>query len=111
MPTKSLKSRIDKLINSLGGTDKPGLAEIRSELFTFARLAEALEDNQATREAEAKIAVLEAALEKSNAENSNLKSSCKRRTPRYRGFVQSGKSKKRTSGRYRQFNSDSPAAA
>lgn len=73
MPTKSLKSRIDKLINSLGGTDKPGLAEIRSELFTFARLAEALEDNQATREAEAKIAVLEAALEKSNAENSNLK--------------------------------------
>ena len=73
MPTKSLKSRIDKLINSLGGTDKPGLAEIRNELFTFARLAEALEDNQATREAEAKIAVLEAALEKSNAENSNLK--------------------------------------
>jgi hypothetical protein len=50
MPTKSLKIRIDKLINSLGGTDKPGLAEIRSELFTFARLAEALEDNQAMRE-------------------------------------------------------------
>jgi DNA-binding transcriptional ArsR family regulator len=73
MPTKSLKSRIDKLINSLGGTDKPGLPEIRSELVTFAQLAEALEDNQATREAEAKIAVLEAALEKSNAENSNLK--------------------------------------
>jgi chromosome segregation ATPase len=36
-------------------------------------LAEALEDGQTTRKAEANIARLEAALEKSNAENGNLK--------------------------------------
>jgi hypothetical protein len=70
---KSLKARIDALFNALGGTHKPSTAKIRSELSTFASLAEALEDNQVTLEAEAKIAVLEAALEKSNTENANLK--------------------------------------
>ncbi len=73
MATKSLKSRIEALINSLGGRDKPTLPKIRSELVSFALLAEALEDGQATREAKAKIAGLEAALEKSNAELGSLK--------------------------------------
>ncbi len=62
MAAKSLKSRIDALINSLGETPVPTLAEIRGDLVKFASLAEALEDGQATREKEAKIEALEAEL-------------------------------------------------
>jgi DNA-binding transcriptional ArsR family regulator len=70
---KSLKSRIDALINAVGETPPPSFAKIKSELVTCAGLAEALEDGAAVRKAKAKIARLESALEKSNAENSNLK--------------------------------------
>jgi len=73
MPTKSLKSQIETLANSLGESDKPTLADIRSQLFKFASLAEALENNEPVREAEAKITALEAAPEQKNAEVGDLK--------------------------------------
>jgi DNA-binding MarR family transcriptional regulator len=63
---KSLKARIEALFNALGGAHKPSNAKIRSELSTFASLAETLENDQATAKKEAKIAALK-------AENENLK--------------------------------------
>jgi DNA-binding transcriptional ArsR family regulator len=72
MAKKSLKKRIDDITNALGGTKKPTLVEIRSELFSIGTLVEALEEGQAMAEKEAQIAVLEAALEKSNLENAEL---------------------------------------
>jgi DNA-binding MarR family transcriptional regulator len=62
---KSLKKRIDALVDALGGTKKPTLPEIRNQLVDFAVLAETLEDGQATAEKEATIAALE-------EENENL---------------------------------------
>ena len=63
---KSLKARIDALFNAIGGEQKPSYNKIRSELSTFASLAESLENDQATAKKEAKIAALK-------AENKNLK--------------------------------------
>jgi len=104
MATKSLKSRIEALINSLGGRDKPTLPKIRSELVSFALLAEALEDGQATREAKAKIAGLEAALEKSNAELGSLKVQLQAANAEIERFLADRKNRRRKNGRYRQFN-------
>ena|ERR1700741_2547264 len=59
---KSLKASIDTLFNAMGGANKPSYDEVRSKLSTFASLAKALEDGQATAEKEAKIAALEAEL-------------------------------------------------
>lgn len=63
---KSLKERIDALINALGGTEKPTVPKIRNELVAFASIAEALEDGQAGAKKEATIATLK-------EKNENLK--------------------------------------
>ena len=44
MAKKSLKKRIDDLIDALGGAEKPTFAKIRSELVSIGTLVEALED-------------------------------------------------------------------
>jgi DNA-binding MarR family transcriptional regulator len=64
MAKKSLKKRIDELIDALGGADKPTLPQIRSRLFKFAALAEELEQGKAIRKAEAKTASLTTEVEK-----------------------------------------------
>jgi hypothetical protein len=66
MAKKSLKKRIDDLVDALGGAQKPTLAEIRSELVSIGTIAQELEDGQALSEKEAAISTLE-------AENENLK--------------------------------------
>lgn len=66
MAKKSLKKRIDALVDALGGTEKPTPLEIRNELVPIGIEVEALEDGQALAEKEATIAALE-------AENENLK--------------------------------------
>jgi len=66
MAKKSLKKRIDALVDALGGAQKPTFAEIRSELVAVGAIAQELEDGQALSEKEAAIAALE-------AENENLK--------------------------------------
>jgi len=73
MATASLTSRIDKLINDLGGTPKPGPVDIRNRLTAFSTLAEALESGQSAVEAEQKIAVLEASVSALKAERDGLK--------------------------------------
>ena len=62
MAKKSLKKRIDDLIDALGRAEKPAFAEIRSELVSCRTLAESLEDGQALAEKDARIADLEAEL-------------------------------------------------
>lgn len=69
MAKKSLKKWIDELIDALGGAKKPTLPEIRSKLVKFSVMAQAIEEGEGIREAEAKIATLEAALEESNEKN------------------------------------------
>jgi hypothetical protein len=66
MAKKSLKKRIDDLVDALGRAKKPSFAEIRSELVSLGALAQEMEDGQALSEKEAAIAALE-------AENENLK--------------------------------------
>ena len=66
MAKKSLKKRIDALVDALGGAQKPTLAEIRSDLVSLGVLAQELEDGQALTEKESAIAALK-------AENQNLK--------------------------------------
>src|SRR5438128_3010247 len=66
MAKKSLKKRIDDLVDALGRAQKPTFAEIRSELVSLGTLAQELEDGQALSEKEAAIAALE-------TENENLK--------------------------------------
>ncbi len=63
MAKKSLKKRIDDLIDALGGAEKPTFAKIRSELVSIGTLVEALEDAQALAEKDARIADLEAEFE------------------------------------------------
>ena len=79
MATQTFKSRIDKLINDLGGNPKPGPIDIRNRLIKFSALAEALESGQSSIEAEQKIAALEATvnelqakLESADAQAENL---------------------------------------
>jgi chromosome segregation ATPase len=66
---KSLKKRIDELINALGSADKPTYPQIKSRLIRFSALAEQLEEGKAIRKLESKIATLETALEESNEKN------------------------------------------
>ena len=66
MAKKSLKKRIDALVDALGGAQKPTLAEIRSDLVSLGTLAQELEDGQALAEKEAPIAALK-------QQNENLK--------------------------------------
>jgi hypothetical protein len=63
---KSLKKRIDELVNELGGSDPPTNTDVRGKLVALGLLVEALEEGAAIRDAEAKAAILE-------TENSNLK--------------------------------------
>lgn len=70
---KSLKERIDALVNALGAAEKPSSAQIRNELVGLALDVEKLEDGQALAEKDARISDLEAALEKSDVELGNLK--------------------------------------
>ena len=72
MASKSLKKRIDDLIHALGGATKPSYIEIRNELAVLSPMAEALEDGQATREKDARIADLEAELGSLKSELGNL---------------------------------------
>lgn len=62
MAKKSLKKRIDDLVDALGGAEKPTFAEIRNELVSIGAFAEALENEQALAEKDARIADLEAQL-------------------------------------------------
>src|SRR5437879_3645891 len=66
MAKKSLKKRIDDLVNELGGSQPPSNADVRGKLVELGLSVEALEEGAAIRDAEAKAAVLE-------TENSNLK--------------------------------------
>jgi len=70
---KSLKERIDALVNALGAAEKPSSAQIRNELVALALDVEALENGKALAEKDARISDLEAALEKSDVELGNLK--------------------------------------
>ena len=69
---KSLKERIDALVNALGAAEKPSSAQIRNELVALALDVEKLQDGQPLAE-KARISDLEAALEKSDVELGNLK--------------------------------------
>jgi predicted transcriptional regulator len=71
--SQSLTKRIAALINRVGEKPEPTFGDIKSELVECLGLAETLENGAAVREAEAKIAALETALEESNLENVNLK--------------------------------------
>lgn len=70
---KSLKERIDALVNAFGAAEKPSSAQIRNELVALALDVEKLEDGQALAQKDARISDLEAALEKSDVELGNLK--------------------------------------
>lgn len=65
MAKKSLKKRIDDLVDALGGAEKPTLAQIRSDLVSIGTLVQELEDGQALAEKETTIAALK-------QENENL---------------------------------------
>ena len=69
---KSLKERIDALVNALGAAKKPSSAQIRNELVALALDVEELEGGQALAEKDARISDLEAALEKSAVELRNI---------------------------------------
>ena len=100
MPTNTLKTGIEALINAIGGSEPPDFGHIKGKLMKLVSAAEALEKGEATREAEAKIAALEAALEQatatleqahtdrehSNAENDILRPNWRRRMPRWQRF-------------------------
>lgn len=60
MPTASLKSRIDKLFNAMGTAARPSDPAIRGILSQWSAIAESLESEQSTVEAEKKITALEA---------------------------------------------------
>jgi hypothetical protein len=62
MAKKSLKKRIDDLVDALGGAEKPTLAQIRNDLVSIGTFAQELEDGQALAEKETAIAALEAEL-------------------------------------------------
>jgi len=66
MAKKSLKKRIDDLVDALGRADKPSVADIRSELVSLGALVQELEDGQALSEKEDAITALE-------LQNENLK--------------------------------------
>jgi hypothetical protein len=66
MAKKSLKKRIDDLVDALGGAEKPTLADIRSELVVMGALAEEMEAGHTLAEKESAITALE-------QENENLK--------------------------------------
>jgi chromosome segregation ATPase len=70
---KSVKKSMEALINWIGAKTAPTLGDIKSELVRILPLAEALEEGEAIREKASQIATLEAALEKSNSENADLK--------------------------------------
>jgi hypothetical protein len=59
---KSLKGRIDELVDALGRAEKPTFADIRNELVSIGGDVEALERAQALAEKDARIANLEAEL-------------------------------------------------
>jgi len=69
---QSLAERIAALINWVGEKPEPTFGDIKSELVECLGLSETLENGALIRDAENKVTVLEAALEKSNLENSNL---------------------------------------
>ena len=62
MSTATLKSRIDKLINDIGGLHRPGPVDIKNRLVAFSHLAEALESGQSAVESEQKITAMEATI-------------------------------------------------
>jgi hypothetical protein len=63
MATKSLKKRIDELVNALGGALTPKLAsQIRGDLIELGGLVEAVENGQSAAQQEARIADLETEL-------------------------------------------------
>jgi predicted transcriptional regulator len=69
---QSLTDRIAALINRVGEKPAPGMDVIKSALVPCLSLAESLEEGAAIRDAETQITVLEAALEKSDAEIGKL---------------------------------------
>jgi hypothetical protein len=69
---QSLTERIAALINRVGEKPEPTFGDIKSELVEWLDLAETLENGSVIRDSEAKVTVLEAALKKTNLENSNL---------------------------------------
>ena len=69
---QSLTQRIAALINRVGEKPEPSFGDIKSELVECLGLAETLENDAVIRDLEEQVTVLEAALEKSNLENSNL---------------------------------------
>jgi len=81
---ESLTKRIETLISRVGEKPEPTFGQLKSELVNCRTLAQTLEDGEAIREAEAQIAVLQAALEESktarqqsDAENEKLKAELK----------------------------------
>jgi len=66
MAKKSLKKRIDDLVDALGAAEKPSSMDIRNQLVPIGIEVEALENGQTLTEKEAAIAALK-------AENENFK--------------------------------------
>jgi len=73
MAIRSLKNRIESLVSALGTSPPPAIPCIRGMLMEFAGLAEDLESGQSARDAETKIATLEAAFQQSESEKQQLK--------------------------------------
>jgi hypothetical protein len=67
---KSIKKRIDELVNKLGEIPPPNAGTIKGELLDIGSSVEALEEGAAIRDAEAKVTILE-------SENANLKTELK----------------------------------
>lgn len=88
MTKKSLKKRIDDLVDALGAGTKPTFPEIRSDLVRFGAEAEALENSQALAEKDARIANLEAALEKTNVELRDLNVSLEKANSELEAFTE-----------------------
>jgi len=88
MAKKSLKKRIDDLVDALGGGKKPTFPEIRSALVAIGIDAETLENSQALAEKDARIADLEVALEKTNNELRNLNVSLEKASSELEAFAE-----------------------
>ena len=62
----ALSDKINKLISAIGGSSQPTLTDIKGMLVRFSHEAKAMEEDQATAEAEAKIANLQSEIERAN---------------------------------------------
>lgn len=92
---QSLTERISALINRVGEKPAPGMDVIKSALVPCLSLAESLEEDAVIREAEARVAVLEKALEDSNTEKGQLQTELESLRTEVEGFKEEQRERER----------------